>query len=155
MSFQMLYYMQVKAGRDLEFRDAWAALAAEIKTKYQSTGSAVFKASGGVYLVLAQWKSFEDWESFWVTKEMGVETLTRIKSCLVGPSQPVPLRTVYSSLPFLSTDSGVGVENSAKFKEAKGIEVKGELAEMSDSDFTEMIKAMGIVDPNSRNKISK
>lgn len=89
--------MQVKSGMENEFALAWKSLSDEIREKHQSYGASIFRAAKGVHIIVAHWPSRKVWESFWVTKEMTLENLPRVRSCLAKPTQPAILHHIYSS----------------------------------------------------------
>lgn len=114
MNFYILYFMQVKPGKEAEFILAWRRLVAETRLRYGQFSSVVFRGAKGIHLAIAGCESKKDWESFWVTKDHTMEALTAVKICLVKPSQPVPLKIVYSSdsnlLPDLSSIADLDTE---------------------------------------------
>lgn len=96
MSYHLMYYLEVKPGHSEEFELAWRDFSTELQGRYPSCGSAIFKTDQTNYLIIALWPSKEVWQTFWVTKEIALESLTRVKSCLASPSQPVSLDPIHS-----------------------------------------------------------
>ncbi len=97
MPYYMMYYLEVLKGRDREFLEAWKTFSNEIQAIYKVTGSTIFRTETGMYVVTSVWPSKEAWQKFWVTKEISIESLTQVKSCLMRPSQPVELQPVFSN----------------------------------------------------------
>ena len=99
MSYHIMYYMRVTPGKEAEFKSAWQDFTLDIREKFKTYGSVIFKTPGNDHVVIAVWPSKEAWESFWVTKEITIESLTRVKSCLDAPSNPVALEVVHANWP--------------------------------------------------------
>ena len=61
--FAVIYRWKIKAGREIEFRDAWAERTGEIKKEYGTLGSRLHRSKDGRYWAYAQWPSRESWEN--------------------------------------------------------------------------------------------
>lgn len=99
MAYHLMYYMRVTRGKEEEFKEAWQEFTQDVRAKFKTYGSVIFKTPGNDHVVIAVWPSQEAWESFWVTKEITIESLTRLKSCLDAPSTPVKLDLIHSNWP--------------------------------------------------------
>lgn len=112
--------MQVKPGKEAEFVQAWRLLVAETRLKYGMFSSVVFRGGKGIHLAIAGCESQKQWESYWVTKDHTTDALTAVKACLAKPSQPVPLKIIYSSdenlLPDLSSIADLETDDMEEFE---------------------------------------
>ncbi len=94
MAYHVMYYIQVKPGQEEQFVACWKSLCNDIKERYGINGSLLFRTEGKDHIAIAVAPSKAEWEKFWVTKEIALESLAQMKYCLAGPTQPVPLEII-------------------------------------------------------------
>jgi heme-degrading monooxygenase HmoA len=66
--FVVMYWWQVKPGKDAQFREGWRRATEAIVKRYGSYGSRLHRAADGHFIAYAMWPSEAAWQNFFDDK---------------------------------------------------------------------------------------